>query len=245
MAIFHDVESMSAEHQQLRLGLVTASRFDNVITAKKRQLSSQAPGLMYRLLAERVSGEPLEIESMSPAPWMQRGLDYEDEAVRCYESLQQVETARGGFFTDDAANIGCSPDRLVGDDGLLEIKCPLLPKQIETAITGDLADHVCQLQGQMLVSGRLWTDVFSYHPRIILDPVRVMRDEDFIADLDRALTVFVEEMLRRYDELVQRFGPFPLPSSAIPPIQEIADGLGVSLQDVDDLFAARRRERGE
>jgi len=239
-----DVEPNSEEHKARRLGKFTASQTARVVTVKKHGLSSQAPHYMFHLIAERATGEPSEIEQYQ-TPWMERGTLMEDEAVKSYEFLTGSETTRGGFWTDDEENLGCSLDRCVASDGILEIKSPLLPRQIETALTGIGDEYTAQIQAQLYITERQWVDVYSYHPRLILDPVRVYRDEKFIADLDQILKVFIAEMLQRCEELQTRFGPFPWPGIAPPSAVLVSanDPLGVSDADVATIFAAQRRQQ--
>lgn len=212
--IFHDIEQNSPEWIKARLGIPCSSEFKKVMTAKKRQLSAQAPKLMQRLLAEWVTGTPVdEADDLEPGdrstPYMQRGHDFEDQAVRAYEGLNDVETKRGGFWTTDDGMMGASPDRLIGDDGILELKCPGLPTQIGYILgAGVDDDYRIQLQGQMMVTGRKYVDVFSYHPRLIVPAIRVERDEEYIADLQQVLSVFIGVMLNARAKLEAEYGPF-------------------------------------
>ncbi len=200
------VAPRSPEWFAARLGIPTSSEFHRVMTPKTRKLSSQAPGYMYRLIAEWLTGEQVEnFES----EYMVRGVELEDKAMLAYEGLQDVETQPGGFITTDDGLIGCSPDRLVGERGDLELKCPLIHTQVKYALEGTVDDdYMCQLQGRMMIHGREWVDIFAYHPRLIIPPVRVVRDEKFIADLKATLAAFVDTMLDCRLKLEQRFGPF-------------------------------------
>jgi hypothetical protein len=243
--IHHDVDQNTREWQNLRLGLATSSAFHRIMTPKKRQLSAQADDYMYALLAEWISGEPLEGEYHSP--WMERGQALEDQAIAAYEGLTGRDTERGGFWTTDDGMIGCSPDRIVSDDGLLEIKCPLLPRQVAEALGNVVSDeHQAQLQGQMMISERKWVDVFSFHPLLILEPRRILRNEDFIADLRRILTSFIEVMLKARQELLARYGPFHRPSWSMhaAPALEAGDSRDfVTDQDVEDILREQRERR--
>ena len=95
------------------------------------------------------------------------------------------------FITDDDHSVGCSPDRLVGDKGLLEIKAPLPHTQIEYWISGEVHERFRpQLQGQLYVSQRSWVDILCWHevlPKVVM---RVEPDEEFIKALDRELQIF-------------------------------------------------------
>jgi hypothetical protein len=221
------------EWRKLRLGIATASCFDKILTPKKRERSSQSKHYMNRLLAEWIAGEVLEDE-MYQSQWMERGQEREDGAIAAYEFRTDTETEAGGFFTLDSGLAGASPDRLAGEDGIVEIKCPLLSKQVEGAREGVEADHLCQLQGQLWITGRKWVDVFSYHPKLPLPPKRVLRDDEFIEDLESAVNEFVEEMLRARADLEREHGPF-LRLGAVAP-----DGFGVSQEDVDAILRSGR-----
>src|SRR6516165_3896524 len=107
-----DVEAGSPEHLAARLGKITATGVPRIMTVKKHGLSSQAANYMCHKIAERATGEPSEIEQFQ-TPWMQRGILMEDEAVKSYEFLTGAETTRGGFWTDDGGNVGCSLDRCI------------------------------------------------------------------------------------------------------------------------------------
>lgn len=245
MSVFHNVEPNSPEHRQMRVGIPTSSSFDRIITPKRQGPSSQAFGYMCRKLAEWIINEPLEDEEYR-SRWMDRGTALEDQAVAAYEGLAEVETEPGGFWTLDSGMAGCSPDRMVGKEGVLEIKCPLLSTQVRAALEGVEADHLAQIQGQLWITGRQWVDVFSYHPAFILPAKRVMRDERFIEKLAAAVAEFVVEMLRRRADLEREHGPFlrwqvfPAPAVApgIPPAEDL-----ITDADVETLFRLRREQR--
>lgn len=157
---------------------------------------------MFCLLAERIMGHP-RIESVST--WMNRGTQMEDEAVSFYELQRNLETAEVGLITNDAGSIGASPDRLVGEDGLLEIKVPaehthvsyLLKKAVDQT-------YYPQIQGQLWIAERKWVDILSYHPEMPPALIRVERDEPFIALLSVAVRDFSADLEKAATELVQR-----------------------------------------
>jgi YqaJ-like viral recombinase domain len=112
-----------------------------------------------------------------------------------------VTVQRVGFITDDDHTVGCSPDRLVGEHGLLEIKAPLPHTQIEYWISGEISERFRpQLQGQLYVSQRSWADIVCWHdvlPKVVM---RVEPDEKFISALDRELQIFnyfIERVMER------------------------------------------------
>ena len=236
--ILHDCEQNTEAWHRLRLGIPTASEFHKIITPKKLEISKQASGYMYRLLAEWVTGEQLPNFS---SEWMERGQDLEDQAVLAYEMLTGAETRRAGFITTDDGLLGCSPDRLIGDDGDLEIKCPLIQTQIEYALSGTVGeDYMAQLQGRMLIHGRKYVDIFSFHPLLSIPAVRVNRDEEFIATLGTVLKGFTELMLRKRLELEHRFGPFVRPEREVPVYDEV-----VSDADVERILTDKPTPKTE
>jgi hypothetical protein len=200
MPILHDVLQYSAEYDRLKCGMPTSSQFHKIVTpggAKhKPKASVQWKSYAYQLLAERLLGRRID-SYMSPN--MERGLLLEAEAVRWYEWEYGVETRPIGFITTDDGRIGCSPDRLVGDDGLAEIKCPIATTQVQYLIEGKIdQSYFPQIQGQLYVSGRRWVDLISYYyepnaktelPKI---RIRVERDEEFIAFLALELGLFLD-----------------------------------------------------
>src|SRR5262245_45091449 len=118
--IIHDVVQGSTSWLQLRAGIPTASQFDQIITPSGKP-SKSAERYMLTLLAERLMGHPIT-ENVSM--WMKRGSEMEADAVAFYQLQTDSDTVPVGFITNDEGTIGASPDRLVGEEGLLEIKCP-------------------------------------------------------------------------------------------------------------------------
>ena len=233
MPVIHKCEPRSAEWFALRLGIPTASEFHRILTPKTLKVSSQAPAYMHRLLGEWITGEQVENYQ---SEFMVRGQELEDQAISAFELLTDIETSPGNFISTDDGWLGCSPDRLIGDDSDLEIKCPLIQGAVGYALNGLSEEHVCQVQGRLMIEERDSVYVFAYHPRLSIPPLRVSRDERFIAIMRPVLQQFVETMLACRVSLEQRFGPFPRPQ---PEARPNADELGVSDEDVDAIIAAQ------
>ena len=103
--------------------------------------------------------------------------------------------------------IGASPDRLVGEDGLLEQKCPSAPIHVGHMLNMALDDeHITQVQGQLWVSEREWCDVQSYYPGLPSVIVRAHRNEEFIKDLSACVRSFVDVLLGAREKLTQAYG---------------------------------------
>jgi len=185
-------EQGSPEWYAVRVGIPTASNFDKLLTARGEQ-SKQMEKYLYTIAAEKVSGIKSEIFQ---TPAMLHGIETEAEAVQFYELSTGQETETVGFCLDDSGLFGCSPDRLIGDKGLLEVKCPQPQTQVAYLLSPeDLErDYFQQVQGQLFITGRLWCDLLSYSRG--LKPVirRIEKDEQFITKLENTLTVFNKQL---------------------------------------------------
>jgi hypothetical protein len=198
----HDCIQGSAEWLSLRAGIPTASQFDLIVTPKG-QPSKSAERYLYTLLAERLMGRPIT-EHVSF--WMQRGSQMEAEAIAFYEFQRDVKTVPVGLLTNDDETAGASPDRLVDEEGLLEIKVP--KEYIHMGYLLESGSHYeaykVQCQGQLWISGRKWTDVLSYHPELPPALVRIERDEKFIQILSNAVETFSLELERMHELTIER-----------------------------------------
>jgi putative phage-type endonuclease len=182
-------EQRSPEWFQARLGVPSASAFGRVITPGGKP-STQADGYLNKLVAEILTGKS-EYQEVNEA--MQRGTDLEPEARQYYELIAGPVQEVGFCIHDDG--FGCSPDGFVGEDGLLEIKCPLAHTHVEYLIDDAIPGiYIPQVQGQLLVTGRKWCDFLSYHPDMKPLLVRVERDEKFIATLHKLLVDLVDKI---------------------------------------------------
>jgi hypothetical protein len=133
---------------------------------------------------------------------MERGKVMEVEARTLYLFRTGTDLRLAGFFVNDEIGAGASPDSVIGEDGLVEIKTKLPALQLELLISGGLpAEHKAQVQGQLLVTGRQWVDFVSYWPKLPAHIVRVERDEPYIATLKQALADFNGEL----QALTERF----------------------------------------
>jgi len=199
----HDCIQGSREWRKLRLGVPTASNFDKIITPKTGKPSSQAESYRMDLLAEMVLGQPLE---KVKTEWMQRGNDLEPVAISYYEFQTDAETMPVGFITNDAGTVGASPDRIVNDDLLLEVKCPSAGQHLAYVLGkhGVDAEYRVQLQGQLFIAEKKAVDIISFHPQMPHAIVRIERDEDFIKLLDAELKSFVAILTEKRDELDRR-----------------------------------------
>jgi hypothetical protein len=193
--LIHNVVQGTAEWLAIRRGIPTASQFCKIITSSG-QASSQADAYLETLITELTMGECCG--SFAGNDWTERGKELEPEAVRAYERHMRVKSDRVGFITDRDRTVGCSPDRLVGKEGLLEVKCPA-PHTHAKYLRDQRIDmrYYPQVQGQMFVTGRRWVDFFSYHPDHPHLCLRIMRDEPYLARLGELLRMFRRQLVER------------------------------------------------
>ena len=196
--IHHDCEQRSEEWFSLRRGLPTGSGFSKIMTTKF-EYSKQAKKYAWDLVGESFGLE----EKRFITPAMQHGIDFEDEAAFSYSVLSDDPVHECGFcFQDNRKLWGVSPDRFVGDDGLLEIKCPQPARMMEYHESGKLpAYYGPQVYGQLLVTGKKWLDFYAYHPDFKPFLIRVLADEKIqnkIQDCLEKFTTYRLSILERY-----------------------------------------------
>lgn len=175
-----------------RVGMFTASRSADLMARTKSGPSASRGNLIAQLVAERMTGEPTEAFQNDA---MRRGTELEAEARDAYMFATGNVVVESGFIVyADLPRTGCSPDGMIGETGLVEIKCPsAMGKHLAALLRGDHAsEYRWQLQHQLLVTGRKWVDIASYDPRwpddLQLAIKRVERDEDAIQQLRDAIT---------------------------------------------------------
>jgi len=160
------MEQGTPEWHAARLGKVTASKINDVM-AKLKGGGEAAGRRNYRaqLVAERLTGEPTETYCSDA---MRRGSEMEPLAREAYEFLTGTTVEQIGFIDHPTIPMtGCSPDGLIGDDGMLEIKCPNTATHIDWLLGGKVPpEHVNQMRWQMECAGREWCDFASYDPRL-------------------------------------------------------------------------------
>lgn len=197
MIQIHDCEQGTEEWFRCRMGVPTASMFATVMArGRDGGASVTRKTYLYKLAGELLTGEPMEHYSNA---YMERGHEMEGAARELYAFMRDVEPTPVGFISNHGA--GCSPDSLVTDDGLLEIKTKAAHLHIEAFLRGDFPpEHKAQCQGQLWVTERAWIDLAVYWPRLPLHVVRAYRDEAYIADLAKAVDAFngeLAEVVRR------------------------------------------------
>lgn len=187
MEIFDTIEQGTPEWHSLRCGVITASELKNVMRGNGEKSETRRKYL-YRLVAERITGEAEETYSN----WdMERGKKMEPEAINAYCFLNSaIDTKRVAFVRNAALikdargapiAVGASPDLLVGDRGLAQIKTIKGSLLVDLLLKNETpTEHNAQCQGEMWVCQRDWCDLIMYWPKMKPLIKRIYRDDRYI-----------------------------------------------------------------
>lgn len=199
-----DLAQGTDEWHDQRRGIVTASVVGQLVTTKTLKPASNdvSRGLTRLLVAERITGwtDPMYVSDD-----MLRGIEDEPKARDKYSEHYAPVTEIGFMIREDHdVKIGYSPDGLVGDDGLIEVKSRRQKKHLETILADEPpAENLAQMQCGLLVSGREWCDYISYCGGMPLWVKRVFPDPRWFDAILAAVDAFeanAAEMIRLYDE---------------------------------------------
>lgn len=205
------MQQQTAEWLDARLGHVTASRVGEITN----RLKSGKPTAAYEdykieLLAEALTGQAAE---HYVSPYMDFGTEYEPVARAQYEMAKGVEVERVGFILHPrVARSGASPDGVVGDDGLVELKVPKTATHLSYFADGAVPEqYKPQMYWQMACAERKWCDFVSYDPRLPeefgLLIVRLERDDAVIADMEAKVEQFIAELNAMSEKLLAHRRP--------------------------------------
>ncbi len=198
------MEQGSPEWFAARCGKVTASRVADIIARTKSGPSASRANYAAQLIAERLTGDIAESYTNAAMEW---GAAMEPEARTAYEFVHGLPVTQVGFIDHPTIEMsGASPDGLVGEDGLVEFKCPNTATHIDTLIGKVVPPkYLPQIQWQMACTGRKWCDFASYDPRMPeamrLFVKRVPRDDKMIAELESEVTGFLFEVASGVSQL--------------------------------------------
>ena len=198
------MDQRSEEWFAARLGKVTASRVADVIAKTKTGYSASRENYMAQLVVERLTNTQAESYTNAAMQW---GTDQEPFARAAYEVQQNVLVDETGLVDHPTIEMaGASPDGLVGEDGLVEIKCPNTATHIDTLLTQTVpSKYITQMQFQMACTGRQWCDFVSFDPRMPpkaqIFVKRVLRDDAFIKEIESEIKKFLAEVSAKVDQL--------------------------------------------
>ena len=198
------MEQGSTEWLQARCGSLGASQINEALATTKTGWGASRENLKNRIIAERLTGIPAETFKNAAMEW---GTAQEDNARKAYEAHTGVFVDEMGIAYHPALkHTHASPDGLVGDDGLIEIKCPNTTTHIETLKAKKApSKYINQMMWQMRCTDRQWCDFVSFDPRLPshlqLFVTRVERDDAYIADLEAKVTEFLTEVEKEIETL--------------------------------------------
>ena len=199
------MEQKSDEWYSARVGKVTASRVADVVAKTKSGYSASRDNYMAQLVCERLTNKPAESYSNAAMQW---GTETEPLARAAYEAKMDVLVDEVGFIDHPTIVMsGASPDGLVGQDGLIEIKCPNTSTHIDTLLSQTVPKkYADQIFWQMACTGRQWCDFVSYDPRLPADLQlfikRIPRDDQYIKLLEAEVIEFLTETAHKVAQLL-------------------------------------------
>ena len=202
------MEQRTEEWFSARLGKATASRVADVLAKIKSGESASRKNYKMELVVQRLTGKPQESFTNAAMEW---GTEQEPFARMAYEAHTGTFVKEEGFVDHPTIEgFGCSPDGLVGD-GLIEIKCPNTATHIETVLENKSpSKYIPQMQCQMAVTGAKWCDFVSFDPRtpedLQLFIIRVERDEEYIAEMEKEVKLFLQEVDDLHKQLLAKKG---------------------------------------
>jgi putative phage-type endonuclease len=198
------MEQRSEEWFAARCGKVTASRVADIMARTKTGPSASRENYLAQLVCERMTGKPAESYSNAAMAW---GTEQEPFARAAYESAKDVLVEEVGFVSHPSfSEAGASPDGLVGEFGLVEIKCPNTATHIQTLLEQKVPEkYNTQMQWQMACTQRHWCDYVSFDPRMAeglqLFIKRVEFDPVYVGKLDKEIINFLLDLEDKITQL--------------------------------------------
>lgn len=211
-----NVEQGSAAWYAARLGIPSASNFSKIITPGGKK-SDQAKKYKYRLIAERLLRESQDDE-IGHVRWVSAGKENEPFAAAHFQEVEGVELKKCGFFTTDDGRLGCSPDRLIGDNQAMEIKCPAPFTQVGYLLDGLEDAYTAQVQGQLIVTGFEAIHFFSWHKQMPSVHKITKPDKNYQKVLKGYLSEFCDELDRDL-ERARAMGVYAVATEIVTPAE--------------------------
>jgi len=203
------MEQRSEEWYAARCGKVTASKINDIVKRiRNGDWAASRRNYAAQLVTERLTGKPhIPVYTNEHMEW---GKEQEAPAREAYEKATGSAVEEVGFVDHPTIGMaGASPDGLIGDDGLLEIKCLIKANHIEILLSEDLEKYKNQMIWQLACTGRQWVDFVSYNPEMPEDMQlfvkRFYRNEEEIEKVEREVRIFLEEVDETYNDLTAKF----------------------------------------
>ena len=186
-----DCKQRSTEWDDMRLGIPTASEYHKIVTTKGEP-SEQRQKYLYELVGERLTGRPTDRFASYK---MKKATEREPTVRVFYELLYDIEVQEIGFIYGEGLRYGYSPDGLIGENGLIELKDAephVQAMRLDKGWKG--REHFQQIQGGLFCSKREWCDLVSFCEAMKPIIIRYERDEAFIAKLEAELVAFCDRL---------------------------------------------------
>jgi predicted phage-related endonuclease len=220
-----DITQGTPEWDAIRRGVITASAMKVLVTPTGKPANNDTSrGYLAELMVQRISS------IADPGYYskdMERG-DFLEPFAREFYHHNIAPVTECGFIQRHykGFTIGFSPDGLVGDDGLIEIKCRLAKHHVSSILKNEApAEHVIQIQTGLLVTGREWVDFISYTPGLPFFRYRVQRDVEVIKSIESAAFAAEENIAKMLEDYRQKTATMintePLDLASIEPEDDI------------------------
>jgi len=195
--ILHNIEQHSEAWHEIRCGRVTSTRFKNLVA---KDTTDSYKDLVTNIACEIITGK---MEEGYTNALMEQALELEPIARKQYEILFDTEVKTIGFLTPDEDHkyhewIGISPDGLLSDNGLLEIKCPLAKTHFEYIENNVLpSEYRYQVQGHLFVSGLSYCDFMSFVEGMKPFVIRVYPDPELFNEFEKRMDILMVQVLEK------------------------------------------------
>lgn len=203
------LEQGSDAWRQARVGSLGASQVQDALARIKSGWGASRANIRALLVAERLTGLPGESYTNAAMQW---GVEHETDAREAYAFYGECAVTTIGLARHPTIKgTHASPDGLIADDGLLEVKCPNTATHIETILGGSVpAKYATQCQWQIACTGRSWCDFVSFDPRMPermrLFVRRLERNDDVVRSLEKDVREFLAEVDEQVTALETRYG---------------------------------------
>ena len=198
MEVIRDIEQGSEEWSRLRIASIGGSSISKAVAGGQGKMRTQ---LLYDFVGELLSGEK---KNGYTNQFMEEGIKHEDSARKLYEFETGHTVEQVALILHDNPYFCVSPDGLINDDGMIEIKTVIPSVFVERKLTWCIpTDYRRQIQWSLFVAERQWCDFVNYCPYLKdtypLITQRVLRDEKEISELQKGADLFISEMLKMYE----------------------------------------------
>lgn len=201
------MEQRTDEWHKARYGWATASRLADLMAKTKSGPSATREKYLTQVVIERITNQPYSSGFTSAA--MQRGIELEPKAICAYEIITGNTVDPVGFVRHPSIDYaGASPDGMIGQDGLIEVKCPESHTHIATIEKGKIdRRYMLQMQFQMACTKRQWCDFVSFDDRmpgaLTTKIIRVEKDQKMIDLIESEVISFLDEANKRVAKLME------------------------------------------